>query len=208
MVDATETPTVRTRTMNGVAVPSVEPVDGRDHYPDHEQAPIRSLRRHVRRGDDVVVVGGGWGVTTVVAARMTHFEGSVTTFEPTSRMLETIERTVTTNRVEDLVTLRHAAIGRVSDSNEQYFGPVDSESRSPEALPACDVLELDCEGAELSILRELGVAPRLVIVECHPHLGAPEADVRTALDDRGYEVIASGTAGADGSLPVLTATRE
>jgi hypothetical protein len=207
MVDATEEVDVRTRVLNGVAVPSVEPEAGRDYYPGHEMTSIPSLRRHVRRGDSVVVVGGGWGTTTVVAARMTHFEGEVTTFEASSEMLETIERTLAVNRVADLVTVEHAAIGSVPDSNEQYFGPADGASLPPTAVPECDVLELDCEGAELEILRALDVSPRTIVVEIHPHLGSPREDVVATLADQGYEIEDEGPVAPDGSddMSVITA---
>lgn len=85
------------RVGNGVAVPSREPESERDYYPDHEHASVRSRRRYTQPGDSVVVVGGGWGATTVVAARMTTFEGDVTTFEPSSKMVEIIDRTTHVN---------------------------------------------------------------------------------------------------------------
>jgi hypothetical protein len=46
---------------------------------------------------------------------MTHFEGTVTTYEANSDMLATVRRTVEVNRVADLVTLEHTAVGPVSD---------------------------------------------------------------------------------------------
>jgi hypothetical protein len=209
MVDATEEPDVRTRVLNGVAVPSVEPEEGRDYYPGHESTAIRSLRRHVRRGDSVVVVGGGWGTSAVVAARMTHFEGEVTVFEPSSEMTETIRRSLEVNRVTGLVSVEHAAVGPVPDSNERYFGPADGESLPPEAVPECDVLELDCEGAELEILRALDVAPRVVVVEIHPQHGSPRDAVVSELADLGYEIAGEGPVGMDdsGEMSVVTATR-
>lgn len=198
----------RVGVMNGVAVPTVDPVDGYDDHPDHEAPSIESLRRLVRRGDSVVVVGGGWGASTVVAARMTHYEGDVTVFEATSEMIPTIERTLAVNQVEDLVTLRHAAVGDVSDLTEELFGAADGERLGPDAIPACDVLELDCEGAELEILRSLEFVPRVLIVECHDDLGSPTADVERELTDRGYEIVDRGVVGPDNDLDVLTATRD
>lgn len=207
MVDATEEPDVRTRVLNGVAVPSVEPEEERDYHPGHERASIRWLRRLVRRGDRVVVVGGGWGASTVVAARMTHFEGRVTTFEPSSEMVETIERTVEVNSVADLVAVEHAAIGDVPESNERYFGPDDGDRLAPSAVPECDVLELDCEGAELEILRALDFSPRAIVVETHHHLGSPPGAVRSELDRLGYDVVGEGSAGIDGGLTALAAAK-
>lgn len=208
MADATEEPDVRTRVLNGVAVPSVEPERGRDFQPEHERASIDVLRRAVRRGDEVVVVGGGWGASAVVAARMTHFEGRVTVFEPSSEMVRTIERAIRVNAAAECVEVEHAAIGPVPESNERLFGPADGERLPPDAVPACDVLELDCEGAELAILEALDHRPRVVVAETHPHLDAPASRVRSALEDGGYAVEQVGTAGADDSLPVLCGTLE
>jgi hypothetical protein len=154
--DVSEDP--RTVVYDGVAVPSVESEVGRDYKPDREAACGDALCRHAERGDEVVVVGGGRGLTTVIAARMTHFEGSVTVYESNSTMLETLRRTIEVNRVADLVTTVHAAIGSVSEQAEELFGPGDGERLDPSALPECDVLEMDCEGAELA-------APKYVSVE-------------------------------------------
>lgn len=189
MIDATEEPAERTRVLNGVAVPGTEFDDDRDAYPTHEKAVVSALRRRVRRGDSVVVVGGGWGTTTVVAARMTHFEGDVTAFEPSSKMLETLRRTVAVNRVDEVVTLEHAAVGPVSASSERVFGSPDGDAVAPEAIPECDVLDIDCEGAELEILRDLQFRPRLLAVEAHPHLGGDRDEVAAELRRLGYDVV-------------------
>jgi hypothetical protein len=188
MLDATEEPVSRTRILNGVAVPGTDFDESRDHAPDHEGVVVSALRRHVRRGDRVVVVGGGWGTTTVVAARMTHFEGTVRTYEPSERMREILERTISVNRVDGVVTVEAAAIGAVSDSSERIFGAADGAVLEPGGLPECDVLDLDCEGAELEILRELDWRPRLLTVEAHPHLGCPRAEIEAELDRLGYEI--------------------
>ncbi|WP_458204905.1 FkbM family methyltransferase [Haladaptatus sp. NG-SE-30] len=188
MLDATEEPAVHTRILNGVAVPGTGFEEEHDYYPEHENTPVWALRRHVRRGDSVVVVGGGWGTTTVVAARMTHFEGDVTTFEPSSKMLETIRRTVRVNRVAEVVTVEHAAVGSVSDSSERIFGLADGDQLAPEDIPECNVLDLDCEGAELEILRGIEFRPRLLTVEAHPHLGCSHDEVESQLTTLGYDI--------------------
>ena len=77
----------RTVVYNGVGVPTVTPEEERDYWPEFEDGTSAALRRWVHRGDDVVVVGGGRGITTVVAARMTHFEGTLTTYEANSDLV-------------------------------------------------------------------------------------------------------------------------
>ena len=187
-LDATEEPAARTRVLNGVAVPGTEFNEARDLHRAYEDIVALALRRHVRR-EDRVVVGGGWGTTTVVAARMTHLGGAVTSFEPSPKMLDVLQRTVRANRVDEVVTTRHAAVGSVSDSSERSFGPGADDVVPPEDIPPCDVLDMDCEGAELEILRSLEARPRLLTVEAHPHLGCSHDDVETQLDRLGYDVV-------------------
>jgi hypothetical protein len=207
MLDATDEPDVRTHVLNGVAVPTTEPETDRDTYPDHEATVVSAFRRRVRRGDSVAVVGGGWGTTSVVAARMTHFEGDVTAYEPSGQMVETIRRAVEVNRVEDVVTVEHAAVGPVSASSERIFGPADGDHLAPEDLPECDVLDVDCEGAELQVLRGMDCDPRLLTVEAHPHLGCPREEVRAALDSLGYEILEETPIDDDSRITNYVATR-
>lgn len=189
MLDARDEPVDRTRILNGVAVPGTGFDEEADAFPEHESTVVAALRRHVRRGDRVVVVGGGWGTTTVVAARMTHFEGHVTTFEPSSTMLETLRRTIRANGVQEVVDLEHAAVGSVSDSSERIFGAAEGRTLEPDAIPECDVLDIDAEGAEFDILPELPVEPRLLTVEAHTHLGGSTAEIEADLDRLGYEIV-------------------
>lgn len=189
MLDATAEPVERTRVLNGVVVPGTGFEDQQDNYPDHEEAVVAAFRRRVRRGDTVVVVGGGWGTTTVVAARMTHFEGRVRTYEPSAKMRRLLQRTVEVNRVGEVVTVDPAAVGSISDSSRDLFGPPDDRTVAPSDLPDCDVLDLDCEGAELDILRGIDFEPRLVTVEAHPHLGCSREAVEAQLRSQGYEIV-------------------
>jgi hypothetical protein len=136
------------------------------------------------------------------------FDGDVTAFEPSSEMFETIERTLTVNRVSDVVSVEHAAVGPGPDSNEQCFGPADGDQRPPSAVPERDVLDLDCEGAEVEILREPDVAPRVIVVEVHPHLGSSIEAVGSGLEKRGYEIVERGATIRTDDIPVLTAIRD
>jgi hypothetical protein len=47
---------------------------------------------------------------------------------------------------------------------------------------------LDCEGAEVEILRELVIQPRAILVETHGLNGAPTDLVASLLEKRGYVV--------------------
>jgi hypothetical protein len=65
---------------------------------------------------------------------------------------------------------------------------------APSELPPCNVLELDCEGAEVEILRELTIQPRVILVETHGLFGAPTDLVASLLKKRGYIVSDRGLA--------------
>jgi hypothetical protein len=56
------------------------------------------------------------------------------------------------------------------------------------------VLELDCEGAEVEILRELTIQPRVILVETHGLYGAPTHLVASLLEKRGYIISDRGVA--------------
>jgi hypothetical protein len=139
---------------------------------------------------------------------MTHFEGTVTTFEANSDMLATLRRTVEVNRVADLVTLIHAAIGPVSGHAEDVFGVAVGEQLDPIDIASCDVLELDCEGSELDVLRGIECRPRTIIVETHEPLDVPSAAVRSPLEKVNYQIVNRVSAGMNDELEVLTAVRE
>jgi hypothetical protein len=86
----------------------------------------------------------------------------------------------------------HLLSSRISRtlSIESETGPV----LPPSQLPQCDVLQLDCEGAEAEILRELTIQPRVVLVETHGLYGAPTDLIASLLKKRGYVVSDRGLA--------------
>lgn len=143
----------------------------------------------IRAGDEVVVVGAGHGVVTTWAARMVGDSGHVFAYEGADEQADTARNTVAANGLSERVTLKTAVVG--SDINVYGEGEVSDEVIPPADLPACDVLILDCEGAELAILRGIDQRPRVVLVEVHPDLldssGQPVADW---LAEQDYETIA------------------
>jgi len=151
----------------------------------YEYAIVSTLRERLQQGDDVVIVGGGWGVTTVVAARAVGPDGSVVTVEGSLTFAERVRETVELNGVSDRVEIREAVVSR----DVSVWGDGDSEVIPPSSLPSCDVLELDCEGAELDILSEMERRPRMMVVECHGALGSPTDAVADRLSAMGYEVV-------------------
>ena len=165
-----------------MSVPSfMAPFMGQD-IPNYEAALIEGLRANVRQGDKVVVVGGGEGVTVVVAAQSVGSDGSVVCFEGNKDSAKNVRTAAARNSVDERVTVEDAIVAK----DVHVYGAPKSEKSTqlvaPEELPRCDVLELDCEGAEIEILNNLVFLPRVILVETHGIYGASTNDVRKILE--------------------------
>lgn len=205
----------RTVAFNGIQVraarlgDSLIPWEETD-IPTYEGALIRGIRNQVQKGDTVVIVGGGWGVSTVVAANKVGPGGKVITYEGAKEAVDDIRDTVQLNDFQERVSLEHAVVAEEislrGDSNG--FEPV-----PPSELPECDVLVLDCEGAEVTILEEMAIRPRTLVVETHGMYEAPKSKVEELIERLGYDVRDYGVAEervadlcAENDIYVLTAT--
>ena len=149
---------------------------------DWEYGLTEGVRALVHAGDRVVIVGGGWGVTAVLHGRAVGEHGQVTVFEGSLPFVERVEETV---RLAGLTNVQivHAVVGAAIDVwDDEPLPELVSE------VPMCDVLELDCEGAELQILSTLDHRPRAIAVETHGWLGAPSDEAGSVLCELGYEI--------------------
>lgn len=181
----------RRQQLNGVIVRSKRLFDdlvpwevGYREPGNYEPGIVAGLRRLVKLEDDVVIVGGGWGVSSVVAAKEAGEDGSVHTFEASPEFASRVAETVYLNNVDDQVEIETAVVAKHISSKGSTVGQV----VDPKELPECDVLELDCEGAELEVLRNLNQRPRAIVVETHGHLGAPTDEVIACLEDLSYNI--------------------
>ncbi len=154
-----------------------------EDVPDYEEALIKGLRANVKAGDRIVVVGGGTGVTCVVAAELSC--SKVICFEGDYAGVKASRETASLNDVDDRIEILHAIVAK---DIAVYGSERATNLVSPNDLPPCDVLELDCEGAEVPILTEMKIEPRVVIVETHGLFGAPPERVKSILEGRGYLV--------------------
>ena len=180
--------------------------------PGYEQALVSALKAHVKDGDDVVVVGVGLGVTSVIAALAAAKTGHVECFEGDLNGVNAVRRVARLNGVQERITTHHAVVG---EAIGVYGNDVATRTLHPTELPSCDILELDCEGAEMGILRDMIIRPRAIAVETHGFLGAPTGAVRELLESRGYRVEDLGwaeprflNACVDNDIRVLVGTLE
>ena len=188
---------------NGVAVRGVSLQSNNDIFPEHEAELIAAIRSFVKNKDVAVVVGGGSGASTVAVAHMVGNHGKVTTFEGEKYSVEKVKETLKLNKVDDWVSVKHAIIEK----------PIHLEGDTGDAkivyskdLPDCDSLIMDCEGAELPILKNLKIRPKLIIVETHTAFDSPKEKVAEELEQLGYKIISSEV--RQESLDVLSAILE
>lgn len=161
--------------------------------PDYEAQYLGCIQRHVTVGEKVVLVGGGEGVSTVVAGNCVGPTGSVTVYEGGHINVDAVAATVRQNGVAHRTSVRHAI---VATNINLHSSPAGAPVVAPSDLPACDTLAIDADGAELPILEGLTNPPQRVIVEHH---AVPDDDglavdyrpevVRNQLADLGFCVV-------------------
>lgn len=189
---------------NGVPVRDRALLDMTDEQPEYEGPLVRGIERTVRTGDSVVVVGGGRGVSTVVAARAVGPPGDVRVYEGSREQYDRVEETLRLNRVADRVSVNFEVIG---DAVSLWGEGKQAEISDPEELPSCDVLVLDCEGAEKQVVSDLTTPPSTVVVETHGELGVTPEDMVETLESRGYDVVDRETEVPERGIVILTARR-
>ena len=88
-----------------------------------------------------------------------------------------------------------------------YEANKNSAARTKETINLNKVDDrVEIKHAELPILQNMKIRPRLIIVEAHPLLNSPKEDVVKLLDTLGYKIISSDSRGE--SLDVLSAIRK
>ena len=166
---------------------------------NHKKPNCDFIRKYVDKGDSVVVVGGGYGLSSVVAATQVGQTGEVLIYEGAKDVIDDLLNTLLYNEVAKQTTVKHAIVGQPKDLKSQAG---DAEKIQPEHLPSCDLIEMDCEGAEIDIIPRLSKNVNRIIVETHPRKGAPTSAVETALKEQGWQVTESAVDRTSGDILV------
>lgn len=164
-------------------IPYYSPAHPTKDNPEYEHTEVESLRTYSKKGDDVVIIGGGLGVTAVVASKVTG--GEVTVFEQSKSTYQILKRTIEINNCSDSIDINLIAVGEVAGSNLTHKQPSEVDTMSPTELPYADVYEMDCEGAETTILQKMNVRPPVLLVETHGN----HDQVSEILNSIGYNIV-------------------
>ncbi|MFB6199965.1 MAG: FkbM family methyltransferase [Candidatus Nanohaloarchaea archaeon] len=152
--------------------------------PKYEEGIINALERNVENGDEIKIIGGGLGVTAVKSASLSGNPSNVEVFEGAEERIEKMRQTFKLHNLQD-IRINHAIVGPEID----VWGSTESASRvEPQELSECDILEIDCEGSEKEILKNLEIMPRVIIVESHGHLNSSTEDLKEILKQLGYKI--------------------
>ncbi len=187
---------------NGVAVRDIRIFDQTDVFPDYEGALVRSVREVISPGDSVVIVGGGRGVSTVIAARLAGENGFIKTIEASNEQVALVEETIEINNVSKRVDVTHALVGTARGVWGEYD---EADFIEPTDLPSCDTLVLDCEGTEKEIIGSFEERPSSLVVETHGVHGAPTEEIKTLLLENEYEIDSTELVDEGYDISVLTA---
>jgi hypothetical protein len=196
-------PSRKIAVFNGVAVRGASLSSKVDIFPEHEAELISAIRNHVKNGEKAMVIGGGSGASTVVVAHQVGNLGSVESYEANKNSLARVKETISMNKVDDRVKVHHAIVEKPVYLLGEIGNPPLLAAKD---FPECNALVMDCEGAELSILQNITIRPRLIIVETHPSLNSSKEDAIKLLENMEYEIISADSRGE--SQDVLSAIRK
>lgn len=170
--------------------------------PGYEAPLCDGIRRHISQGDDVTIIGGGHGVSSLLSLEHSYPDGDVTTIEASEEQAKVISKTIEYAGWNERSTVHHAAVGEIKNAYGELGNP---ESIKPDEIPDCNVLVMDCEGAERQVLQELDITPHTVIVETHGCFGSPTKEAEQKLSEAGYQTNINGWEDKSKDVAILIA---
>jgi predicted nicotinamide N-methyase len=189
--------------LNGYKAKAAKPLDRTSERDMYEQELIEAIRQTVTDGEIVTVIGGGWGISSIVAEE----EGAkrVTTYEACSDQVQLIQETLDLNNSSN-VTVIGASVTKTV--NNTIGDDVAQETINPNELSKVDTMIIDAEGAEIEILDNLSNYPDKIVVETHGIFGCPTKEVKSLLQSKGYQVEKTGTHVKEEDVCILKAIKE
>lgn len=160
-------PRVPTVSFNDVTTKKRRLLDLTTEFADDERTEAEALQEIIKPGDQVLIIGGGFGVTAVVASRNAGPEGQVTVYEAVPEYVDLTRWAIENNYTPAPVEVVTAVVADVTDDAVDQYGTPTSDVISPADLPDVDVWHVDAEGAEETILTAQ-IPPQRAVIEVHP----------------------------------------
>jgi len=176
----------------------------------HIKGEVWFLRSICEEGMVALDIGGNIGITAVTIAKEVGKRGKVYTFEPVLENFEVLERNLTINGLKNVKALQLAVsdrVGRTDFYGSSIVPREDAQKTSvrttnldtfsnKENLERVDLINMDCDGSELSALKGAGRILRRndVKVFCEVHhdflenLGQSVQDIVEYLKALGFQV--------------------
>jgi len=184
----------------------------RDH--PHEAAEVHFLQSIVRAGTKVIDVGASIGITVVAMAKEVGEDGEVYAFEPHPRYFTILEENLSSNQLNNVKAFKVALTdhaGKIDFYQKELSSGIVFEEGAQklevasttidkflneQKVQGIDVIDMDCEGSELLVLRgaEKTLQTNKVKIFCEIHhdflrqLGQSVTDIVEYLQNLGFEV--------------------
>ena len=137
----------------------------------HERGEVKFLESIVKEGMNVIDIGANVGITTVTVARKIGRRGKLYSFEPTPEYFNILKENISSNGLENVKVYELAVTDQVGRApfyqKELSSGIVFEEGArkfevsttsidrflSEEKIERTDLINMDCEGSELLVLK-------------------------------------------------------
>jgi hypothetical protein len=167
---------------------------------NYEGPLVRELKDCAAHANCIIIVGGGYGVSTTKAAKYSDEDTEIISYEGSETMFQRLLCTLSINNVSGVNTKKKIVGDPISVASDT----VTDESISPSELPASDLLILDCEGTEKQILNQMTHQPSTIIVETHGQYGSPVEDINEILLRKGYSLKNETVMSINKDMSILT----
>lgn len=137
----------------------------------HERGEVRFLESIVEEGMSVIDIGANIGITTVAIAKKIGRKGKLYSFEPVPEYFNILKKNISSNRLENVKAYELAVTDQVGRAYfyqkglssgvlfekgaEKFEAPTTTIDRflSEEKVERIDLINMDCEGSELLVLK-------------------------------------------------------
>jgi len=144
----------------------------------YESETRRLMREYLRPDDELLVIGGGTGITSITASP--HIQ-RVTAIEADARIRDRFMHHLDRNGVDN-VDVHLGWVGDADDLNRPADVPVFE-------LDGHTAMEIDVEGNGLPIIPRIPDTVRTVFYESHPTRGVSTFDAMEQLRKQGFRII-------------------